>query len=97
MVARKKEDLGVVQVLTHKIETDVAADEAQQMVFRNLIFDAQVVEQRLRAGALPHHGHEPPRMAIKHSIRNSRLLMTFLHCTHKHQLSDFFNTYLPIS
>lgn len=56
MVARKKEDLGVVQVLTHKIETDVAADEAQQMVFRNLIFDAQVVEQRLRAGALPHHG-----------------------------------------
>jgi len=36
-------------------------------------------------------------MAIKHSIRNSRLLMTFLHCTHKHQLSDFFNTYLPIS
>ena len=32
-------------------------------------------------------------MAIQHNIRNSRLLITFLHCTHKHQLSDFFNTY----
>jgi hypothetical protein len=27
--------------------------------------------------------HEPPRMAITHSIRNSRLLITFLHCAHK--------------
>jgi hypothetical protein len=33
-------------------------------------------------------------MAITHSIRNSPLLITFLHCTHKHQLSDFFNTYI---
>jgi hypothetical protein len=32
-------------------------------------------------------------MATKHSIRNSRLLITFLHCAHKPQLSDFFNTY----
>ena len=32
-------------------------------------------------------------MAIKHNIRNSRLLITFLHCARKHQLSDFFNSY----
>jgi hypothetical protein len=49
-----------VQLLPHKIETDVAVDEAQQMVLRNLIFDAEVVEQRLRAGVLTHHG---PRAA----------------------------------
>ena len=36
---------------------------------------------------------KPPRMAIKHNISNSRLLITFLHRAHKHQLSDFFDTY----
>jgi hypothetical protein len=46
-----------VQVLPHKIETDVAVDEAQQIIFRNLIFDAEAVEQRLRAllGSNPSH------------------------------------------
>src|SRR5208283_1101420 len=34
-------------------------------------------------------------MAIKHSIRNSLLLIAFLYRAHKHQLSDFFNTYSP--
>jgi hypothetical protein len=32
-------------------------------------------------------------MAIKHSIRNSCLLITFLDRTHKHQLWDFFNSH----
>src|SRR6266496_4659738 len=47
--------VGRTQLLTHKIETDVAVDQAQQVVFRNLIFDAEVVEQRLRTLVLPHH------------------------------------------
>jgi hypothetical protein len=32
-------------------------------------------------------------MAIKHSVRNSCLLITFLYRAHKHQLWDFFNSY----
>jgi hypothetical protein len=36
---------------------------------------------------------KPPKMAIQRSIRNSRLLITFLHRTHQHQLGDFFNSY----
>src|SRR5438132_3262740 len=47
--------VGCTQLLTHKIETDVAIDQAQQVVFRNLIFDAEVVEQRLRTVVLPQH------------------------------------------
>jgi hypothetical protein len=32
-------------------------------------------------------------MAIKHSIRNSCLLINVLDRAHKHQLRDFFNSY----
>ena len=39
---------------------------------------------------------KPPKMAIQRSIWNFRLLITFLRCAHKHQLSDFFNTYSPL-
>lgn len=76
-----------------EVETDVTIDEAQPIVFEDLIFNAGVIEQRLRAVCCPIMDHEPPRLAITHSIRNSRLLITSLHCAHKHQLSDFFNTY----
>jgi hypothetical protein len=41
-----------------KVETDVTIDEAQQMVFGDLIFNAEVVKQRLRAGVLSHHAAE---------------------------------------
>ena len=47
--------VGGTQLLPHKIETDVAVDQAQQIIFRNLIFDAEVLEQRLRTVVLPHH------------------------------------------
>ena len=43
--------IGIAQLVTHKLETDVAINEAQKMVLRNLIFDAEIVEQRLRAGS----------------------------------------------
>src|SRR5215475_3159234 len=36
------------QLLSHKLETDVLVDEPEPMVFRNLIFETEVVEQRLR-------------------------------------------------
>src|SRR2546428_11657921 len=45
--------VGCTQLLTNKIEVDVAVDETQQVVLRNLIFDGEVVEQRLRTVLLP--------------------------------------------
>jgi len=33
----------------------VRIDESQQVVFRNLIFQTEVIEQRLGAVVLPHH------------------------------------------
>ena len=47
--------VGVAQLFLDKVETDVTIDEAQQMVFGDLIFNAEVVKQRLRAGVLSHH------------------------------------------
>ena len=63
------------------------------MVLRNLIFEPEVVEQGLGTGVLTIMSSKPPKMAIQRSIRNSRLLITFLHRTHQHQLGDFFNSY----
>jgi len=33
----------------------VAIDQAEQMIFRNLIFQAEVIKQRLLAGMVSHH------------------------------------------
>jgi hypothetical protein len=46
------------QSLAHKLETDVLIDQAQQMIFRNLIFKTEVIEQRLRAGVVLHHDQQ---------------------------------------
>ena len=44
-----------LQLGSNKVEADVAIDQAEQMIFRNLIFQAEVIEQRLRAGLVSHH------------------------------------------
>jgi len=36
----------------------VLVDEPQQMIFRNVIFQAEVVEQRLTAGLVSHHDQQ---------------------------------------
>jgi hypothetical protein len=38
--------VAVFQLLPHKLEADVLVDQPQQMVFGNLIFQPEVVEQR---------------------------------------------------
>ena len=43
------------QPLAHKGKADVFFDEPQQMALRNLIFQAEVIEQSFRAVVLPHH------------------------------------------
>src|SRR4029077_6835206 len=45
----------VLQLGSHKFEVDVAIDQAQQMIFRNLIFQAEVVKQPLLTGMVSHH------------------------------------------
>ena len=47
--------VGVLQPGSYKFKVDVAIDQAQQMIFRNLIFQAEVIEQRFSAGLVPHH------------------------------------------
>jgi len=37
------------------LEADVAINEAQEMILRNLIFYSEIVEQRLRARVMSHH------------------------------------------
>lgn len=46
------------QLLLHKLETDVRIDQPQQVIFRNLVLQAKVVEQRFRTGALPPHDQQ---------------------------------------
>jgi hypothetical protein len=38
--------VAVLQLFTHKGKADVLFDQSQQMILRNLIFQAEVVEQR---------------------------------------------------
>jgi len=45
----------VLQLCSNKVEVDVLINLAQQMIFRNLIFEAEVVKQRLPAGMVSHH------------------------------------------
>ena len=46
------------QLLAHKRKADVLIDEPQQMGLWNLIFQAEVVEQRFGAVVLPHHDQQ---------------------------------------
>ncbi len=46
------------QLLSYKGKADVLLDEPQQMSLRNLIFQAEVVEQRFGAVVLPHHDQQ---------------------------------------
>ena len=48
----------LLQPLAHKGKADVLFDEPQQVGLRNLIFQAEVVEQRFGAVVLPHHDQQ---------------------------------------
>jgi hypothetical protein len=56
------------QSLAHKLKTDVLVDQPQQMVFGNLIFQAELVEQRFGPGVVPHHDQQASEMEIQHSM-----------------------------
>ncbi len=46
------------QPLAHKGKADVLFNQPQQVGLRNLIFQAEIVEQRFRAVVLPHHDQQ---------------------------------------
>src|SRR5690242_613647 len=50
--------VAVFQLLPYELETDVLVDQPQQMMFGNLILQAEIVEQRFRAVVLPHHDQQ---------------------------------------
>jgi hypothetical protein len=45
-------------LLPHELETDVLVDQPQQMVFRNLVFQPEIIEQRFCADVVPHHDQQ---------------------------------------
>src|SRR5713101_5915741 len=47
-----------LQPLAHESKADVPFDEPQEVGFRNLIFQAEVIEQRFGAVVLPHHDQQ---------------------------------------
>ena len=50
--------VAIFQLFPHKTEADVLVDEPQQVVFGNLIFQTEVVEQGFRTRVLPHHDEQ---------------------------------------
>ena len=50
--------VAVFQLPPHKLEADVLVDQPQQMSFRDLVFQTEVIEQSFRAVVLPHHDQQ---------------------------------------
>ena len=45
-------------VLMVEGEVDVSVDEPEQMIFRNVVFDPEVIKERFRPSLLPHHDEQ---------------------------------------
>src|ERR1700730_5392577 len=50
--------VAVLQLFAHKGKVDVFFDEPQQVALRNLIFQAEIIEQRFGAVVLSHHDQQ---------------------------------------
>ena len=55
-------------MLLHKLKTDVFVDQPQQMVFRNLIFHTELVEQCFGTGVVPIMISRPPKIEIQRNM-----------------------------
>jgi len=82
--------VAVFQLLPHELEADVLVDEPQQVGFRNLIFQTEVVEQRFRAVVLPHHDQQASEDG--NPVKHVEVLTCFRQISPAN-LSDFFNTH----
>src|ERR1022692_4971520 len=50
--------IGILQFRAYKIETDMAIDQTQEVVFREVIFQTEVVKQGFGTGVSPHHDQQ---------------------------------------
>src|SRR5207245_3213697 len=50
--------VAVFQLPSHKLKADVLVDQPQQVGFRDLVFQAEVIKQRFGAVVLPHHDQQ---------------------------------------
>jgi hypothetical protein len=67
-----------MQLFAYESKADVLFDEPQQVGFRNLIFQAKVVEQRFGAVVLPHHDQQASENGDPQHGKYSSLLITML-------------------
>jgi hypothetical protein len=67
----------LLQLLAHKGKADVLVDLPQQVAFRNLIFQPEVVEQRFGAVVLSHHDQQSSENGhpAKHGKETSSFLL----------------------
>jgi hypothetical protein len=68
----------------------VLVNEPQQMIFGNLIFEAEVVKQGFRAGVVSHHEQQASK--YRNRVQHEKELPCF-HQISPANLSDFFNTH----
>jgi hypothetical protein len=81
------------QSFSYKLETDVLVDQSQQIVFRNLIFQTEVVEQSLRTRVLPHHNQHT---SVRENTTQHEQILLLLTCFCEIWAClprDFFNTH----
>jgi hypothetical protein len=82
-------------LLPDELEADVLVDQPQQVAFRNLIFQAEVIKQRFRPVVLPHHDQQPSENGDqeKHGKEFSPPYLPRF-CRHlTANRGDFFNTH----
>ncbi len=74
--------VAVLQLFAHEGKADVLFNEPQQVGLRDLIFQAEVVEQRFRAVVLPHHDQQASddRNQTEHGrmLPSNMLLLNFI-------------------
>src|SRR5882724_4015114 len=85
------------QPLPHKGKADVFFDEPQQLGLGNLIFPAEVVEQRFRTVVLPHHDQQASENGDpQHGKHSSFLLITMLLPPFRSLITVTFSTPTPV-
>jgi hypothetical protein len=84
--------VAVLEPLANKSQADVLVDEPQQVVFGDVLFQSEIVEQRFGTGMLSHHDQQSSEDQ-NHVVHGSN---TSLYRTSAANQSDFFNTHGPL-
>src|SRR5277367_2794 len=81
--------VAVLEPLANKSQADVLVDEPQQVVFGDVLFQFEIVEQRFGTGTLSHHDQQSSEDQ-NHVVHGRN---TSLYRTSSANQSDFFNTH----